>query len=291
MSLGKRVLPASHAGSWYPTGNSLKSMLEKAFSNVNIPEMSGKTKAIIVPHAGYVYCLQTAAHSFKTIDTSQYSRVVILGPSHRLYVTKCTIADADFFETPTGPIPFDRETADKLINDYPKLFTGLNIEKAQIEHSLEMECPILKYIFGEKQFSVIPIMVGAISDKGTQEVANALSPIISDPQTLLVISSDFCHWGMDFEYTYLPSGYSVPWKGIEKLDHDAMDAISTGNHQTFADFIKRTGDTICGECPIRIAMQAIPKPYQVHWLNYSQSEKITSSRGTSVSYSAGVFSI
>ena len=291
MSIGKRVLPASHAGSWYPTGNSLKSMMENAFSNVNIPEISGKAKAIIAPHAGYVYCLQTAAHSFKMVDTSQFSRVVILGPSHQLYVTKCTIADADYFETPLGQIPFDREASNKLIKDYPKLFTGLPIEKAQIEHSLEMECPILKYIFGEKQFSVIPIMVGVLSDSTTSDVAKALSPIISDPQTLLVISSDFCHWGMSFDYTYLPSGFSVPWKGIEKLDHDAMEAISTGNHKVFADYIQKTGDTICGECPIRIAMQSVPKPYQVHWLHYSQSEKLTSSRGTSVSYSAGVFAI
>ena len=288
--MNSRVQRATHAGSWYPRGSQLTSMLDDAFNRATVDESAeGKTKAVVVPHAGYVYALKTAAHAFKTIDTSLFERAIIIGPSHRIYVRHCTIADADTFETPLGAIPFDQEAATKLCSDYPKLFKRLDIPTAEKEHSLEMECPILKYIFKDRLFAVLPIMIGAISESQVREVASALEPLINDPKTLLVVSSDFCHWGVDFQYTYLPEGKGSISERIEQMDREGMAKISTCDVNQFAEFISRTGDTICGEVPIKIAMMAIKSKYNISWPSYSQSSKIESKYDTSVSYAAGVF--
>lgn len=286
------MLRATHAGTWYPVGSRLDSMLSSAFSSVTVDASAqGVAKAVVVPHAGYEYCVKTAAHAFKAINPELYNRVIILGPSHRIYVKGCTIANAESFETPLGAIPFDSEAAAKLCNDHPKLFKRLDAQTAAKEHSLEMECPLLKYIFKDKLFTVIPIMVGAVSDAVAGEVAKALEPLISDPGTLVVVSSDFCHWGADFEYTYLPDVEGTISQRIEALDRLGMEKISTGDVKQFAEFMKQTGDTICGEMPIKIVMSAIKKPYQVSWPHYSQSSQIRSMRDTSVSYAAGIFRI
>ena len=101
------MLPATHAGSWYPRGKPLTNMLTSAFETATVNESAkGKVKAIVVPHAGYEYCISTSTYAFKSIDPSNFNRCIIIGPSHRIYITHCTIADATTFETPYGEIPF-----------------------------------------------------------------------------------------------------------------------------------------------------------------------------------------
>lgn len=290
------MLPATHAGSWYPRGKPLTNMLTSAFETATVNESAkGKVKAIVVPHAGYEYCISTSTYAFKSIDPSNFNRCIIIGPSHRIYITHCTIADATTFETPYGEIPFDTQSAEHLTKEHPKLFKKLDIKTASAEHSLEMECPILKFLFDQKNksFSVLPIMIGSINDKTAKEVASALAPIVNDPQTLLVVSSDFCHWGNDFEYTYLPKdAKGTINEKIEALDREGMKNISTCDVSKFAEFIDRTGDTICGEVPIKIAMQAIDGKYNVEWPHYSQSSpNLRSQRESCVSYAAGIFRV
>ncbi|KAH0794033.1 Protein MEMO1 [Histomonas meleagridis] len=283
---------ATHQNSWYPVGRQLISMLDKAFSEASVdPNAKGTTKAIVSPHAGYVYSVSTAAHAFKAVDTSLFNRVVILGPSHYIYINHCTIADAKSIETPLGNIPFDTDTIEKLLSSNGNLFKKLDRATAEKEHSLEMECPLLKYIFKNKQFSIIPIMIGDISPEAIQNVAEALAPIVNQPDTLLVVSSDFCHWGSDFDYTYLLDRNVSINENIERLDKEGMKAISSCDVNAFAKFIKDTGDTICGEVPIKIAMMTIKSKYNVSWPHYSQSSVVRSKYDTSVSYAAGIFRI
>jgi AmmeMemoRadiSam system protein B len=284
------MIRASHAGSWYPQGQRLQSLLASAFSQATVdPNSSGPVRAIIVPHAGYSYCLQTSAYAFKAIDPSLYDRVVILGPSHRAYIPQPVIPDAESYETPAGPIPFDTEVCSSLISQYPKLFKRWERRTAEQEHSIEMELPILKFVFGQKDFAIVPIVIGGLKQETARSVAAALAPIVTDPRTLLVISSDFCHWGGDFDYTYLPPGGGSINDRIEALDREGMQKISTGDADQFAEFIKRTGDTICGEGPIRIGMLAIKQPFKVAWPHYSQSTKgVRSPRESCVSYAAGI---
>jgi AmmeMemoRadiSam system protein B len=133
------MIRASHAGSWYPQGQRLKSLLENAFSQASLdPNSTGAVRAVIVPHAGYSYCLQTSAYAFKTIDPSLYDRVGILGPSHRIRLSQSVIPDGESYETPAGPIPLDTNLCASLVSQYPKLFKRLDRRTAEEEHAIEM---------------------------------------------------------------------------------------------------------------------------------------------------------
>jgi AmmeMemoRadiSam system protein B len=285
------MLRATHAGSWYPLGQQLQSQLEAAFSRATVDaNAQGTVRAIVVPHAGYRYCVGTAAYAFKSVNPTLYDRVIILGPSHRLYVDRCTIADADSFETPFGPIPFDLQASAQLVSQFPQFFKRLDRRTAEKEHSLEMECPLLKWVFKERPFTVIPIMVGAVSEPATRGIAAALAPLLSGGRTLLVVSSDFCHWGSDFDYTFLPSADGSINARIEALDREGMAKIATRDVDQFAEFIARTGDTICGELAIKIAMRCMAgTDWAVAWPHYSQSAVVRAARDSCVSYAAGIF--
>jgi AmmeMemoRadiSam system protein B len=104
------------------------------------------------------------------------------------------------------------------------------------------------------------------------------------------VSSDFCHWGSDFDYTFLPSVDGSINARIEALDREGMAKIATRDVAQFAKFIARTKDTICGELPIKIAMQCMAgTDWTVSWPHYSQSSVVRSARDTCVCYAAGIF--
>lgn len=289
--MSSKVVPAYHSGSWYPVGDELNDMLKEAFDNASVTaEKKGIVKAIIAPHAGYVYSVQTAAYAYKAVDPSLYERAVILGPSHRIYVKKCTIAAADGCDTPYGTIPIDTKAANELLTKYSDSFQILSIDQSAKEHSLEMQLPLLKHIFGTKPFTILPIMIGGLSQKQHNQVVEALKPIVSDPKTLLVISSDFCHWGANFDYYYLPEGQEPIYKRIEKLDKEAWVHIQSQNPKEFTNYIEKTENTICGYVPITMAMQLLVK-FDAEFPHYSQSSHVTRKNDSSVSYSAGILRI
>jgi AmmeMemoRadiSam system protein B len=280
------MLRATHAGSWYPTGNPLTTLLRGNLEKITPATAPGLVRAIIVPHAGYTYCLETSLHAFAQVDPSLYDRVVVIGPSHQVPINCCTIANANTAECPLGNLPFDTAMVDTLINNHPNLFAKLALRQAELEHSLEMEFPILKFIFKEKPFTIVPIMVGSIGAEKSAEVAAALRPF-ADQRTLFVISSDFCHWGARFGFTYLPPGTGQVFERIEALDRMATEKISTGNPAQFAAYLEETKNTICGRWAITIAMN-LWQGWTASWPRYSQSSNITSTSDSSVSYMAGV---
>ncbi|OHT12309.1 Protein MEMO1 [Tritrichomonas foetus] len=280
------MLGASHAGSWYPTGKSLENLLQSKLSEVKFKAEPGRLRAIIVPHAGYRFCVFTSLHAFAQIDPNQFDRVVVMGPSHRVRINCCTIADAKAAETPFGPIPFNMEMVTSLLTNHPSLFEKLDIDTAEIEHSLEMEFPLLKFIFKDKDFSIVPIMVGHVGYQKCAEIAAALEPF-ADERTLFVISSDFCHWGERFRYQFLPDSPGEVHEKIEKLDRDATIQISTGIPSKFEAYLDETHNTICGRFPILIMMNLI-KGMRASFPHYSHSSNITSKNDSCVSYMAGV---
>jgi AmmeMemoRadiSam system protein B len=261
-------------------------MLNNALSGVKVTESPGLVRAIVSPHAGYEYCVATALHAYVQIKPDLYDCVFILGPSHGTRIPCCTIADATTAETPFGAIPFDTEAAQALVTEHPNLFSRLDIRTAEIEHSLEMEFLLLKFIFKTKPFKIVPIMVGSIGPDKCGEVASALARFV-DPRTLFVISSDFCHWGDRFGYTYLPEGPGEVWQRIEQLDRNGMEQIATSDPATFAAYLDKTRNTICGRYPILIMLALFPG-LRIDWPDYSQSSHITSRSDSSVSYAAGV---
>lgn len=145
-------------------------------------------KAIIAPHAGYIYSGPIAASAYARIRPARgrITRVVLLGPAHRVGFHGLALPSADCFQTPLGRITVDQEAV-KKISALPQVQV---MDAAHMqEHSLEVHLPFLQETLGE--FSLVPLVVG---DAEPEEVAEVLDALWGGPETLIVISSDLSHY-------------------------------------------------------------------------------------------------
>ncbi|MCR4348175.1 MAG: AmmeMemoRadiSam system protein B [Sulfuricaulis sp.] len=145
-------------------------------------------KAIIAPHAGYIYSGPIAASAYARLQPARgrITRVVLLGPAHRVGFQGLALSAADCFQTPLGRVTVDQEAV-KKISRLPQVHI-IDAAHAQ-EHSLEVHLPFLQEVLGE--FSLVPLVVG---DAGPVEVAEVLDLLWGGPETLIVISSDLSHY-------------------------------------------------------------------------------------------------
>lgn len=183
-----RVKQADVAGYFYPDdAGQLQYMLDEALQKV--PETNEPCpKAIIAPHAGYVYSGDVAAYAYCVFKkyAKQIKRVILLGPAHRFPLRSLAICNVDEFATPLGNIPVDTDYVKTLnnlpgIDDLKKPFQG--------EHCLEVQLPFLQTVLDD--FSIIPVIVGAVSP---EKVAAFLQKVWGGKETLIVISSDLSHY-------------------------------------------------------------------------------------------------
>jgi len=213
----------------------------------------------------------------------------VIGPSHFVPLACCAIPDAASAECPLGDIPFDMPVIERLTSVHSSLFRRLDAKTAEVEHSCEMMLSLVKSVFAGKPFTVVPIMVGEIGLEQCAEVAAALRDVVDvvDDRTLVVVSSDFCHWGERFEYQFLPDGEGAIHERIKSMDLEGAAMITTGDPAQFWEYTERTQNTICGKRPI-IIMMSLFDNWTVTWPHYSQSSQVTSRDDSSVSYLAGV---
>jgi len=193
------------AGMFYPAD---KITLEKDIQQYLDEANYGRDiipKAIVVPHAGYVYSGPIAASAYKQIIPikDKINRVVLLGPSHRVAFSGLAVPESDIFNTPLGDIPIDKNGI-HLLDELPQVITSDRAH--QEEHSLEVQLPFLQEILGD--FSLIPIVVG---EAERHEVAEVINRLWGDEHTLIVISTDLSHY---HEYTEA--------KRIDRLTSDAI---------------------------------------------------------------------
>ena len=171
-------------------------------------------KAIVVPHAGYVFSGATAAAAFGRLRDAraEIRRVVLLGPSHRVAFHGLALPEAEVFETPLGPIPVDAEAA-AAIADLPQV-RRLDAAHAR-EHSLEVELPFLQRALDD--FTLLPLAVG---DASAREVAEVLDRLWGGPETLIVVSSDLSHYE---DYDTALRHDAATTRKIEALMHEDLD--------------------------------------------------------------------
>ena len=162
-------------------------------------------KAIVVPHAGYVYSGPIAASAYKEIIPfkDEINRVVLLGPSHRVAFRGLAVPESDEFKTPLGNIPIDQKGI-QLLADLPQVIASEQAHRD--EHSLEVQLPFLQLILGE--FTIIPLVVG---EADRYEVAEVIKRLWGDEHTLIVISTDLSHY-----HEYLDA------KRIDRMTTDAI---------------------------------------------------------------------
>ncbi len=252
-------------------------------------------KCLISPHAGYAYSGPTAAWAYKNIDPTRYDTVFVLGPSHHAYLDTCAVSGVSLFETPLGDLQADLEIT--AILKETKLFPQIPLKVDEAEHSLEMQYPYLRLLFGERaekgEVRFVSIMVGDVPKAKLQEYAEILASLISKERVMVAVSSDFCHHGSN-TFGYAPTAAGLKqYEVVEQLDRRGMDLIEEGNEAAFKAYLDETKNTICGQNPIRLMMEilAVMKEKmgvkcETKFVAYAQSSKAMKVTDHSVSYAA-----
>lgn len=207
------IRPAAVAGMFYPANPAqLHAEIQEMLSAVSPGE--SVPKAIIVPHAGYIYSGAIAATAYAQLTPArdQINRVVLLGPCHRVPLSGLATTSADYFETPLGSIPIDREA----INNILPLTQVQEFDLThQQEHSLEVQLPFLQEVLEE--FTLVPLVVG---DTTARDIHEVLELLWGGDETLLVISSDLSHY---HDYKTAQTMDSRTCRAIERLDSNGID--------------------------------------------------------------------
>lgn len=215
------------AGTFYPSDpQALRTILKSYLHNdeQHSRKLSGVLRAIIAPHAGYVYsgAIAGAAYALLRSEWQRIQRVILLGPAHRVSFRGLALSSATHFVTPLGRVPIDLHAQTQL-RDLPFVST-LDVAHAE-EHSLEVHLPFLQEVLGS--FSFVPLLVGDADGQQVCTVLNALEP---HDQSLIVVSSDLSH--------YLPEGDS------HHLDALTARAIEDLNDSALSE------DGACGRVPV-----------------------------------------
>ena len=182
------VRPPAVAGMFYSEhADSLSHDIQRFLAQAETPT-SDSPKAIIAPHAGYVYSGPIAAQAYAQLRAARgrVQRVILLGPCHRVPVRGLALPDAAAFLTPLGRVPVDREAVDSIAA-LPQVVHSPAAHA--MEHSLEVQLPFLQAVLGE--FKVVPLVVGWTT---AEDVAEVLERLWGGPETLIVISSDLSHY-------------------------------------------------------------------------------------------------
>lgn len=257
-----------YAGSFYPgTKSELISLIKKFTKKVkpvSVPHAAGTTlKAIIMPHAGYIYSGPTAAYISLILKKNQFKRVIVLAPDHRIGFSGGAISDVEAYETPLGLIPLSKDAG--RLRKLAYLFQAVPASD-RLEHSVEVVLPFLQYYLDT--FELIPIVLGP---GPINRYARALEPLL-DNNTLLVISSDLSH--------YLSYDEAVA------RDRETIRIIL--NMET--DKLEMRDNAACGKIPILVAFNLAQrygwKPVLLH---RSNSGDTTQDRSRVVGYAAIAF--
>jgi len=179
---------AAVAGRFYPDNPALLEAQIAGFMRQASALSRARPKVLIVPHAGYVYSGAIAAQAYCRLEAlrDEISRVVLIGPAHRVYLTGMALSAADSFATPLGEIPLDRQ-AIETISGMPGVC--VSDEAHREEHCLEVQLPLLQTML--TQFSLVPAVVGNCA---AEQVAAVIDRLWGGAETLIVISTDLSHF-------------------------------------------------------------------------------------------------
>jgi MEMO1 family protein len=252
------------AGSFYPAQpDRLRRQIEELLTEAE-PAPKSTPKALIAPHAGYIYSGLPAATAFATLrgNAQTFARVVLIGPTHYVAIRGVAVPSTDACETPLGRVPVDRDALAEITD---LSFVSVNDAAHAPEHALEVELPFLQIVL--PSFSLLPLVVG---DATAHEVAQVLARLWSGPETLLVISSDLSHY-----HSY---------ETARRLDATTAAAIENG------DWASLGPGQACGYLPIAgLLIEANRRNLKAHRLSLCNSGDTAGPRDQVVGYGAWMF--
>jgi len=260
---------AAVAGQFYPSSpDEIQSMLEHynqildEHLKANDGVLHLKPRAVIVPHAGYVYSGFTANIALRLLANSNAKRVVIIGPSHRVYLKGTSISEFDTYQTPLGALLIDKA----LVSDLKERFDLPFIPEAHHEHSTEVQIPFVKTYTPE--VSVVELVYG---DESPKNLAEVIEYLLDDPDTAVVISTDLSHY------------YDI--KKANALDSICLDAVKTLSSSEL-----HQGCEACGKIGVEaMLVTAKKKNFKSILLDYRTSADASGDETQVVGYMSAAF--
>lgn len=220
-------------------------------------------KALIVPHAGYIYSGSIAATAYASLApiAARICRVVLLGPTHRVAVRGLALPGVEAFDTPLGRVMLDTASARTLAH-LPQVVVSPQAHEQ--EHSLEVQLPFLQSVLGD--FALLPLAVGMATP---EEVAEVLEAVWGGDETLIVISSDLSHF--------------LPYAAAQRVDEETVESILKLRQPL-------THEQACGGTPINgLIIAARQHHLTPHLLDLRNSGDTAGTRDRVVGYSAFAF--
>ncbi|WP_345972917.1 AmmeMemoRadiSam system protein B [Sulfurimonas diazotrophicus] len=252
----------AHAGSFYPAQASEIERFFKAFEemgNVDVPETP---RALIVPHAGYMYSGFTAHLAFEQLRHSSAKRAIVIGPSHRVAFHGMSVSLFDEFATPLGALTIDKAYAERLKETYRLAFEPA----MHMEHSTEVQMPFIKHY--APQLEVVEMVYGAFDPKTLGAI---ITDLLKDEENIVVISTDLSHFYTEEE--------------ANRLDNICLNAIDKREPS-----MMHSGCEACGAIGVEgVLIAAQNDDLNVKLLDYRTSSWATKDTSNVVGYTSAVF--
>ncbi len=266
---GSVVREPAWAGRFYPASHQELDRMVRGLIATASRETDGRAsrsglRALIMPHAGYVYSGATAAHAALAIPRDGYQRVVLMGPDHRVGFNNASLTRASCWRTPLGDVPV--ADISSVTDRWPNLFASVSASDRQ-EHCLEVILPFLQVRLSD--FELIPLVLGPCDAK---PMARAVASLVQDHSTLVVVSADLSH--------YLPAAEAI------KRDRETVDRILALDPDWSEDQDNRS----CGRFPIGVLLElARNRKWRPILLHTSNSGDTTGDPSAVVGYAAVAF--
>lgn len=261
------------AGMFYPLDKkALMRLVVELFERAKPKKIRGNIKALICPHAGYVYSGLTAAFGYKLLENKKFDSVVIISPSHREYFNGVSIFPGSYYKTPLGEVPVDIELSKLIVENEPIIkFSQLGHGE---EHSLEVQLPFLQIIL--ENFKLVPIVMGDQKQEYCYKVGEVLGKVLKGKNVLIVASTDLSHYH--------------PYEIANQLDAIVIDAVSKFDYKKLLDELYAQNTEACGGGPAAVAMIAAKKlgANKVEILHSCNSGDISGDRDAVVGYMSAV---
>ena len=274
------------AGSWYPAGpGALAEEVDRYLAAADpSTRPAGPPLVAVVPHAGYFYSGEAAGRLYGLLGADYRRTVFILAPSHRAHLDRVALSGAQAFATPLGKVPVDTRAVRELA-ECPAFV--LDDAAHAEEHAVEIQLPFLQRLWPDRSPVIVPLLVPALDQAQRAEASRALARL-ADDDTLLLVSTDFTHYGS--AYGYLPFATDIP-AALERLDSGAILKILAADPDGLVGYGKETGITMCGLHATALALAAgrdadLPPGYEAALIDYRRSGDREGDYSLSVSYAS-----
>lgn len=274
MAPSESIRESIAAGSFYPADpDELCSQINNFLDNAELLDLKN-IKAIVCPHAGYIYSGQVAAYSYRQIADKEFDSIFLIAPSHSEYFDFSSIYSGDAYRTPLGLVYIDKERSKTLADKSDRI--KLSLYGHRDEHSLEVQLPFLQVLF--KDIKIVPIVIGQQNSQNIKELGNSIGDLFKSEKILIVASTDLSH--------YHPYDIAVA------LDQKVKKLIGDFNSEALMTEFMNDNAEMCGGGPVISTMIAskILGADTARILDYKNSGDVSGNKSAVVGYLSAAFS-